>query len=256
MKRFVSILLLLSFALMLFACADDGKPSDYTFDSLEKALSAANALKEAEMVTENIAKVHYDQTSLKKYDVDSTQRSETAFRRDGEGKLLELSGDYKVKTKEEKAFSVYYQDGYAYYNEDGRLSKEEVDVSLIDDQTLFLSFPKDDIEKYSAREKNGVITVTFCVPWESTSEKVVALYAQLASVMQSTGLEFRDVTYEDLSASYRIDKKTGKLKGYTYQYAAQMKVDGKNVEVKGSASCTITKDANVQIASPDLTLYQ
>lgn len=256
MKKVLSFLLAAVMACALFACACEGEPSDYTFESLESALSAANSLKEAELLTENEATVHYEQSSLKKYDVDSSQRSETAFRRNEDGKILELSGDYTLKTKEENTFSVYYKDGYAYYNENGKLRKEAVDASLIDDQSLFLSFAKDDVQNYSAKEKKGVITVTFTVPWESTSKKVVELYAQLASVMQSTGLEILDVTYKDISAEYTVDKNTGALKGYTYSYSASMKVDGKKVEVKGKASCTLLKTENVEIASPDLSLYE
>lgn len=256
MKRLLCLLLALVASCMLFACGDDGKPSDYTFDSLEKALKDANALKEAELISENSSKVNYDYSSLKKYDLDSTQRAQTVFRRDENGVLTELSGTYTVKTDKESAFSVYYKDGYAYYNENGKLSKESVDVSAIDDQTLFLSFGKEEIENYRAREKNGVITVTFTVPWESSSQKIVSLYSQLADLMQATGLEFRDVQYRDLSATYRIDKKTGTLKSYTYRYSAEMKVDGKKVEVKGSASCTLSKTKDVKITAPDLALYQ
>ena len=255
MKRFFAFLLLAVMACTVCSCADEGKPSDYTFDELTAALAEANDLKEALLVTESTAKVHYQQSSLKKYDVDSTQSAQTAFRRGDDGKLLEMSGDYTVKTKEEERFSVYYKDGFAYYNQDDRFTKEALDASVLDDRSLFEGFGKDEIEAYSAKEKKGVITVTFRVPWESTSEKIVALYAQLADVMQSTGLTFSGVSYEDLSATYRIDKKTGKLKGYTYEYSATMKVDGKNVEVKGSATCTISKTSGVTITAPDLSLY-
>lgn len=256
MKKILLFFLVFAMACSFIACADEGKPSDYTFDALESALNNANALEEAELVSENTAKVHYSYSSLKKYEVDSSQRAQTAFRRGEDGTILELSGMYTVKAEEDNVFSVYYKDGYAYYHEADRLYKASVDASAIDDQSLFLSFAKDEIENYRAREKAGVITVTFSVPWESSSAKIVALYSQLANVMQSTGLEFRNVEYKDLSASYRIDKKTGALKSYTYQYSAEMTVDDKKVEVQGTAVCEIVKTKDVQIVSPDLTLYQ
>ena len=256
MKKIVSFLLLAATACLLFACADEGKPIDISFEALEEVLAEANALKEAELVTESAVKVHYEQSSLKKYDVDSSQKSKTSFRRSEDGTLFELNGDYTVKTKEEASFSVYYKDGMAYYSQGDRRYKEATDVSAIDDRSLFLSFAKDEVENYSARIKKGVITVTFTVPWESTSDKAVELYSQLASAMQATGLEVKDVTYKDLSASYSFDEATGKLMRYTYRYEAEMKVDGKKVTVKGSASCTVSKTENVKITAPDLTLYQ
>ena len=256
MKKFLCFLLAVLMACSFVACADEGKVSDYSFDSLEQALGKANALNEAELLSENTAKVHYEATSLKKYDVDSVQSAKTTFRRDESGKLSVLSGKYTLKESEESSFSVYYQDGYAYYNQDGRLYKEAVDVSKIDDQALFLCFRKDEIENYRAREKKGVITVSFTVPWESSSEKINELYDQLAKVIQATNLEVREVKYKDLSASYRIDEASGALKGYTYQYSAEMKVDGKKVTVKGSATCKISKTASVSITAPDLSLYE
>ena len=256
MKKIICFFLSAVLACSFLACDHSGTPSDYSFESLERALADANSLDEAEIFTENVSKVHYEATTLKKYDLDTEQSAKTAFRRDESGKLSALSASYTLKTTEESSFSVYYEDGYAYYDQDGRFFKEEVDVSLIDDRSLFVGFEKDEVEAYHATEKKGVITVTFSVPWESSSEKIVSLYGQLAEVMQATGLEVRNVRYKDLSATYKVDKASGALMEYTYEYSAEMEVNEKKVTVKGSASCTISKTDGVVITPPDLTLYK
>ena len=259
MRKLCALCLAFVLGFAFTACSGSGQQTDYSFEALALAMEAAEGASSLKIETETDAKIVYKQSSTTAYDMQSTRRATLAFHLDGEGNITEYAAKESAEIDGQKsAYSVYYCDGTVYIDEEGRRFKESFDASVLKDGSLFLFFNEDEVEDYRVSQNTDSVTVTFRVPWESTSDKVVQLYRSLAEMINSTGVAFTNVRYDDIKASFKLDRESGRLLEYSYTYTAEMTVTstGKTMSVEGKSTCRILESGNVTITPPDLSLYE
>ena len=253
-RIFASLTALLALLVVLPSCG--GEEISFSYTTLSDIVEKAEQMSSCRLIGQTSADIFYQPTSLKKYDVHAEQNTDISYTRDEAGKLSTLQGSYNLKSgNEEEAYTVYYADGKAYFDEDGRKYTAPLSAESFAVQDMFRFFEEDEVQDIKAYREDGLVRVTFSVPWESASPKVNELYATLSAVLQSSGMTYSDVQYTDIQATFLVDENTNDLVSYTYDYAAKLKIDGVDVDVKGRSTCRI-ESRSVTLTPPDLTLWQ
>ncbi len=255
MKKIVCLVLtvlLLSVAVSFTACGDG--EVDYTFSSLSAVMSKAEAMTSCRL--ETVTEV--DILQGVRTELSASREAELAYILDSEGKIDKLQAEYSLLDgNDETTFSVYCADGLAYYDEEGRKHVAVPGESFYEVNELFLFFTEQEVEDYHAEDAgDGLVRVTFFVPWESVSEKANELYDQLAEVLQASGMTYtQDLTYRDIRAEFLVNTSTETLVSYSYTYEAKVTIAGTAVKITGTSTCKLLETANVQLTPPDLTLW-
>lgn len=257
MKKILSVILSLAFCLILCACSGSSE-INYAYEKMAAAFHDANALRAVHVVAESRTVVTYEQSSTKRYTIESTQSSDLAYRLDENGKILEMMGDFDSKEGDKQAgYGIYYDGSAVYYADSvtGRYEKRASELAALPGGDFFLCFGENEVEDYRAFDEDGEIICIFTVPWESASPIAAKTYEAIAEALAGSGVLYSDVVYEDITARVRLDRASGALIGYTYTYTATMTVGGKTAIVEGESECRITDRENVRITPPDLSLY-
>ncbi len=257
MKSILSLALSLVLCLALCACSGSSE-IDYAYEKMASAFEDANTLSAVEVFAESRTVVTYEQSSTKRYTIESSQTSDVAYRIDENGKILEMLGDYTTdESGKAETYGIYYDGEFVYYadKDANRYEKRTSEISSLPGGDFFLCFDEGEVEGYRAFDEDGEIVCVFTVPWESASPIAEKTYAAVADAIAGSGVLYSDVVYEDMSARVRLDKESGALIGYTYTYTATMTVNGKNAVVEGESECLIRTRENVEITPPDLSLY-
>ncbi len=257
MKRILGVLLTFCICLVLSACGGSSE-IDYAYEKMEDAFEAANGFSAVRVLAESRTTVTYEQSSTKRYTIESVQTSDLAYRVGDDGKILEMMGDYSVKESgKETAYGIYFDGAFVYYadSETNRYEKRASELATLPGGDFFLCFGEDEVEDYRTFDEDGEIVCVFTVPFESASPIAEKTYASIADALSGSGILYSSVVYEDIVARVRLDKDSGALIGYTYTYTATMTVNGKTAVVEGESECLVKASGSVSITPPDLSLY-